>query len=91
MLGTIVKDTASVTTGKIGSVGGIGYAAEPRGEVTCDPSTEGCTISRNTVTETGVKVGSAVLDEIIPNHAKGCPYVLKGKDPDDVAVHRKIS
>lgn len=86
-----MKDAVSHTTLKTIISGVIGHPAEHVGEVACSPSTEGCSIPRNSLTETGVCGGTAVLDEAIPEHTKGCESVLKGEERDKVTEHRKIS
>lgn len=90
VLGIIVKDIVLVIIGKIGSVGGIGYVVEFCGDVICVLSMEGCMMLCNMVIEMGVKVGLVVLDEIIFNYVKGCLYVLKGCDFDEVVEYWKM-
>lgn len=91
VFGALVKDSVSYATGASGADGGIGYATEPCGSVTCVSLTEGWTMSRNSLTETGVLVGSTVFDVIMTERSCGCLVVLVGIDPECVVSDRSVS
>lgn len=47
----------------------MGYTTEHRGDVTVKTLTEERTMTRNTLTEGGVRVGSASFDGMMPVHS----------------------
>ena len=77
--GVTAKDIILTIIGRLGTVGGIGYATEFAGSAIRGLSMEGCMTVCNMAIEAGARVGLVGVDHTTVDYLKGRPFALRAE------------